>query len=96
MIVKTRNTAQGTEYWDNVEKRVRFVPAGKDPDFEVTTEYKSMLPGKEEPINQDDIMNFSDMTLKELKQFAVENKIEIPAEITKKDDIIAFLTEDDN
>lgn len=31
-----RKTAQGTEYWDNKEKRTFFVAAEKEPDFEVT------------------------------------------------------------
>lgn len=91
MIVEIRKTISGTEYWDTKEKRTLFVPAGKKPDFEVTKEPVSMLA---EPVEEDDIINFSDMTLKELKQFIAENQIEIPADITKKDDIIQFLTAD--
>jgi argonaute-like protein implicated in RNA metabolism and viral defense len=45
MNVQTRVTAQGTEYWDAKEKRVRFVPAGSEPDFEVTKNPKSMVMG---------------------------------------------------
>jgi hypothetical protein len=45
MNVKTRVTAQGTEYWDAKEKRVRFVPVGEEPDFEVTEDPKSMVMG---------------------------------------------------
>jgi hypothetical protein len=45
MIVETRKTAAGTEYWDAKEKRVRFVPAGKEPGFEVTRNPKSMIMG---------------------------------------------------
>ena len=43
MNVETRKSAAATEYWDAKEKRVRFVSAGKKPDFEVTENPKSMI-----------------------------------------------------
>ncbi|USK54382.1 hypothetical protein LIS82_22955 [Cytobacillus solani] len=96
MRVEIRKTATGTEYWDAKEKRSIFVPAGKDPDFEVTKNPKSMILGKESTDDSDqDVMNFSKMTVPELKLFAEEHKIVIPDDIKKKDDIIAFLTADD-
>lgn len=56
MIVQTRVTAQGTEYWDNNEKRVRFVPTGEKPGFEVTENPKSMIAGV-------DLSNDTDMAV---------------------------------
>ncbi|WLR54297.1 hypothetical protein LC048_17880 [Mesobacillus subterraneus] len=53
MNVKTRTTAQGTEYWDAKEKRIRFVPAGQDPDFEVTENPKSMVMGVDQAKGKD-------------------------------------------
>jgi hypothetical protein len=95
MNVQTRVTAQGTEYWDAKEKRVRFVPAGKEPDFEVTKNPKSMVLGKgsDQSVADEDVINFSKMTVPQLKEFAAEQEIEIPSDITKKDDIIKFLTD---
>ncbi|MGE8080498.1 hypothetical protein [Peribacillus loiseleuriae] len=108
MLVETRKTAAGTEYWDNEAKKVLFVPAGKEPDFKVTENPKSMIAGvdlasgSDKTVvdgqlidNEDDVMNFSKMTIAELKEFAVEHKIEIPADITKKDDIIEFLVDEE-
>lgn len=43
MIIRTRVTAHGTEYWDNVAKKNLFVPIGKEPWFEVTENPISML-----------------------------------------------------
>ncbi|MBH0166266.1 hypothetical protein IHV12_15190 [Fictibacillus sp. 7GRE50] len=96
MKVQTRVTAQGTEYWDAKEKKVLFVPAGEEPDFEVTKDPKSMVLGKgsdQSEAGDKDVINFSKMTVPQLKEFAAEQEIEIPSDITKKDDIIKFLTD---
>ncbi|WP_413380317.1 hypothetical protein [Alkalihalobacillus sp. 1P02AB] len=53
MIVETRKTSQGTEYWDNKEKRVLFVPKGKVPSFKVTENPKSMIGGVDLAIGKD-------------------------------------------
>jgi hypothetical protein len=107
MIVETRKTATGKEYWDNIKKKVLFVPAGKEPNFEVTANPKSMLLGVDlangpevtivngEVLNDEDVINFSKMTISQLKMFAKENEIEIPEDIKKKDDIITFLTNEE-
>jgi hypothetical protein len=106
MIVKTRKTLTGTEYWDAKEKRVRFVSAGQEPNFVVTVNPKSMIVGVDlangldktvingEVLNDEDMINFSEMTVSELKKFATDHGIEIPADRKKKDDIISFLTEE--
>lgn len=99
MIVETRKTAQGTEYWDNKEKRVLFVPAGKKPEFDVTTEYKSMIGEESEPTNTrepGDGINLEDMTISQLREFAKQVDVEIPSDIKKKDDIIDFLADADS
>ena len=92
MIVETRKTAAGTEYWDNFEKRTLFVPIGKETSFEVTTEYKSLIgdPGKEDPIVQ---IDFESMTVLQLKEYAAVNDIEIAKDVNRKPDIIKLLSE---
>lgn len=105
MNVKTRSTAQGTEYWDAKEKRIRFVPAGQDPDFEVTENPKSMVmgvdlaTGKENTVTpfgvSDEEKNYqlSEMTIKELRALAADKEISIPSEVTKRDDIAKHIFE---
>ena len=102
MIVESRKTAAGTEYWDTIEKRVRFVPVGKDPNFEVTVNPPSMLIGVDLAKGPDmTAVNgkvvetpkmLEDMSVKELRAFAEKAGIEIPEGIKKKDDIISLLT----
>lgn len=36
-------------------------------------------------------IDYKKMTVKELKQFAIDNNIEIPTDVTKKDDIVASI-----
>ncbi|RHW37310.1 hypothetical protein D1B31_16215 [Neobacillus notoginsengisoli] len=111
MNVETRKTAAGTEYWDTKEKRVRFVPAGSEPDFEVTENPVSMLAMNElagsmkqfgEIANEEDSQPFgvndgerdyqlSVMTVKQLKALAEKNDIEIPKDVTKKEDIAQYI-----
>lgn len=110
MIVETRKTAAGTEYWDNKAKKVLFVPKGKEPNFEVTTNPKSMVGGVDlangkdttvettievngKVISQTSI-DLNEMTIKELKQYAADNLIDIPSDITRKEDIVTYLTTD--
>ncbi|MCM3411474.1 Rho termination factor N-terminal domain-containing protein [Metabacillus litoralis] len=93
MIVETRKTAIGTEYWDAKEKRIRFVPAGVKPDFEVTENPKSMVIGKDNSKDDAVTINLEDMTIKELKAYASELEVEIPSDVTKKEDIIKLLSD---
>jgi hypothetical protein len=96
MKVQTRVTAQGTEYWDAKEKKVLFVPAGEEPDFEVTKNPKRMVLAKgsdHSSADDKDVINFSKMTVPQLKEFAAVQEIEIPSDINKKEDIIKFLTD---
>lgn len=97
MRVPIRKTAQGTEYWDNVEKRTVLIPTGIKPDFEVTENPKSMLQkdgDKDQSFGVHDGENnyqLNDMTIKELKEFAEKYTIDLPAELTKKGDIAKFI-----
>jgi len=97
MRIKTRETATGTEYWDNIEKRTVFVPIGEEPEFEFKErkDVKSMLAEKhvEDTTPDGPIVMLPDMTVKELKQYAADNEIVIPEGVTKKPDIIAYLQE---
>ncbi|KAA0965837.1 hypothetical protein FQ087_06105 [Sporosarcina sp. ANT_H38] len=106
MIVETRKTAQGTEYWDAVEKRTRFVAKGNTPSFEVTTNPTSMLLGVDLASGQDTTAIYvniadgksngtrlEDMTVPQLREFANEIDVEIPSDIKKKDDIIKHLVD---
>lgn len=97
MRIKTRETGTGTEYWDNIEKRTVFVPNDEAPDFEFKNreDVKSMLAEKqvEDTVPDGPITMLPDMTVKQLKQYAADNEVEIPEGIKKKDDIIVFLNE---
>lgn len=88
MLRPIRKTAQGTEYWDTEAKKV--VIGGVD--LAGDEESKTVVNG--DLLNDDEIINFSKMTVAELKQFAADNDIEFPSDITKKDDIVAYLTSD--
>lgn len=97
MRIKTRETGTGTEYWDNIEKRTVFVPIFEEPDFKFKNreDVKSMLAEKqvEDTVPDGPITMLPDMTVKELKQYAADNEVEIPEGIKNKDDIVAFLNE---
>ncbi|UAL46818.1 hypothetical protein K7887_18415 [Sutcliffiella horikoshii] len=97
MIVETRKTAAGTEYWDTKEKRIRFVPKGKEPKFEVTENPKSMILGVDLASGPDRTivrpMNtpLDEMTVAQLKEYAASNEWELPSDMKKKEDIIHYL-----
>ncbi|WP_226545010.1 Rho termination factor N-terminal domain-containing protein [Bacillus thuringiensis] len=97
MISEIRKTISGTEYWDNEKKKSLFVPTGEEPGFEVTVNPESMVHAKyannkvtdvkvEEPVQ------LNDMTVKQLREYADELGIEIPADVKKKEDIIELLS----
>lgn len=94
MIVEIRKTVSGTEYWDTKEKRSLFVPTGEEPGFEVTKDPKSMVKFADEKVVdvKVDEPSLDDMTVKELRVYATELGIEIPKDVTKKDDIITLLS----
>ncbi|QLF04350.1 Rho termination factor N-terminal domain-containing protein [Bacillus cereus] len=95
MITEIRKTISGTEYWDNKEKRSLFVPTGEEPGFEVTVNPESMILGVDLSSKPDTTVvtvPFNDMTVKELREYADELGIEIPADVKKKEDIIELLS----
>ncbi|PGN51602.1 hypothetical protein CN962_01820 [Bacillus cereus] len=95
MITEIRKTISGTEYWDTKEKRSLFVPTGEEPGFEVTKNPKSMILGMDlssEPDKTVVTVPFNDMTVKQLREYADELDIEIPADVKKKEDIIKLLS----
>jgi hypothetical protein len=97
MNVKTRVTAQGTEYWDAKEKRVRFVPAGSEPDFEVTEDPKSMVMGVDVANGTDhtvvDDINLDEMNAEQLLKFAKDNNIKVPGNMKNEDTIRNHIAE---
>jgi hypothetical protein len=102
MIVKTRKTISGTEYWDTKNKKMLVVPHGQEPPFEVVDNPKSMIygvdlaKGKDETVitrENGDGTNLEDMTIPQLKDFAKQIDVDIPSDIKKKDDIIKYLSD---
>ncbi|QWH20726.1 hypothetical protein EXW62_27400 (plasmid) [Bacillus mycoides] len=97
MIVETRKTISGTEYWDNEKKKTLFVPTGEEPGFEVTVNPGSMILGMDLSSEPDktvivEVQVLSNKTVKELREYADELGIEIPSDIKKKEDIIELLS----
>ncbi|PEP67304.1 Rho termination factor N-terminal domain-containing protein [Bacillus toyonensis] len=97
MITEIRKTISGTEYWDNEKKKSLFVPHNVDPDFLVTVNPKSMLIGVDMANGSDttvvsEVPVLSNMTVKQLREYADELGIEIPADVKKKEDIIDLLS----
>ncbi|MGE6594838.1 Rho termination factor N-terminal domain-containing protein [Bacillus proteolyticus] len=97
MIVEIRKTISGTEYWDSKEKRSLFVPTGEEPGFEVTVNPESMIMGVDLASGSDmtvvsEVSVLSNKTVKELREYADELGVEIPADVKKKEDIIESLS----
>ncbi|OOZ97583.1 hypothetical protein CQZ91_13305 [Bacillus cereus] len=97
MITEIRKTISGTEYWDNEKKKSLFVPTGDVPGFEVTVNPESMIMGVDLAEGKDmtvvsEVPVLSNMTVKELREYADELGIEIPADVKKKEDIIELLS----
>ncbi|PQZ54625.1 MULTISPECIES: Rho termination factor N-terminal domain-containing protein [Bacillus] len=93
MITEVRKTISGTEYWDSKEKRILFVPTDEEPGFEVTVNPDSMILGMDSSIEPDKtVVNLNDMTVKQLREYADELGVEIPADVKKKEDIIELLS----
>jgi hypothetical protein len=97
MNVEMRKTAQGTEYWDTEAKKIRFVPAGKKPGFEVTKDPKSMV--EEEKQDSETDIDLDKMNAEQLLAFAKQNDIEVPGnmkkEVTIRNHIAEQLNADD-
>ena len=86
MIRPIRSTPTATEYWDPVEKRSYSIPnqtEAKDID-EVT------VVQPEEPTVENNI-DFTSMTIQQLKEYATTHNITVPAK-AKKAELIALLS----
>jgi len=95
MITEIRKTISGTEYWNSKEKRSLFIANGEEPEFEVTVNPESMIMGVDLSSKPDTTVvtvPFNDMTVKQLREYADELGIEIPADVKKKEDIIELLS----
>ena len=84
MISKVRKTITGTEFWDSDKKRTLFVADGEEPDFEV-----GEVKEKQEDSEEKDI-NLNSMSVPQLKEYAASIEVEIPKELTKKEEIITY------
>ncbi|MEK5104013.1 hypothetical protein MKX83_18675 [Cytobacillus sp. FSL M8-0252] len=95
MHVFMRKTAQGNEYWDTKEKKIVFVPVGVKPSFEVTENPKSMIVGVDLAKEKDLTVppSLESMNVKQLKKYAADNNIEIPADAKKHEDILKAINE---
>jgi hypothetical protein len=94
MNVEVRKSAHGTEYWDTKEKRVRFLPAGKKPGFEVTKEPKSMLKDDSSEFKVVKAVDMLDkMNDEKLLAYAKENNIEVPGNMRKEETIRNHIAE---
>ena len=89
MRTEIRKTAQGTEYWDNIEKRSVFVSVGKKPGFEVTENPKSMVHVEEKKKVEE--LDIDSMNLKQLKEHAASLEIELPKEAKTKAEVLKHI-----
>lgn len=96
MKVLIRSTTNGNEYWDNIAKKTIFVPAGVEPPFEVTENPETMIADKvvvsKVIVPLDLNPNLESMNNEQLRAFAEQNNIELPANIKKDESIRKFIT----
>jgi hypothetical protein len=94
MNIEIRKTAQGTEYWDTKEKKIRFVPVGQEPGFEVTKEPKSMLKQSLKPVEvEGKVTDLNAMNTEQLLAYAKDNDIEVPGNMKKEETIRNHIAE---
>ena len=81
MLKRYRETSTGIEYWDTEEKRI------------VVMQEKIKVADQQEQGHVDTSgINLEEMTVKELKEFAESQGIDIPKSMTKKELVIAQIT----
>jgi len=99
MIVQTRKTVTGIEYWDAKNKKVIVVPNGQELPFEVAENPKSMK-YNEDGLNpgvamvDETIPNLDEMDAEQLLAYAKENNIEVPGNMKKADTIRDHIKEE--
>lgn len=89
MLKEFRKTSNGTEYWDTEAKRIVIV--GED-----FAEGEDQTVTKNIKLNKFEGIDFDSMQVKELKEFAEENGIDIPKSMTKKELVIERITGESN
>ena len=99
MIVQTRKTVTGTEYWDSKNKKVIVVPHGQEPPFEVVENPKSMKYNEDGfnpgiAIVNETISNLDEMDAEQLLVYAKENNIDVPGNMKKADTIRDHIKEE--
>jgi hypothetical protein len=95
MNVEVRKSAQGTEYWDTKAKKVRFVPAGKKPGFEVEKERKSKEGLKPVEV-EGEVTDLNSLNAEQLLAYAKDNDIEVPGNMKKEETIRNHIAEQIN
>ena len=99
MIVETRRTAHGREYWDTELKKTVFVPAGKNPKFEVTADPASMISGVDLASGSDmsvvnaEAFDWDEMNAEQLLEYAKQNDVKVPGNIKKEDTIRKYIVD---
>ncbi|MCG3089145.1 hypothetical protein [Sporosarcina cyprini] len=103
MIVETRKTAGGTEYWDTKKMRTLFVPTGVEPDFNVTENPQSMIIGvdlagdKDYTVVNDQVIEteteLDKMNSDQLLAFAEHSGIDVPGNMKKAETIRKYIVE---
>lgn len=92
MLKKIRTTISGDEYWDSKLKKTIFVPFGqKVPNVELKFEVGEVK-AQEVGYGEVEGVELDSLTIPQLKEYAAGKGIEIPKEITKRDDILEFLS----
>jgi hypothetical protein len=95
MNVEVRKSAQGTEYWDTKAKKVRFVPAGKEPGFEVEKERKSKEGLKPVEV-EGEVTDLNSLNTEQLLAYAKDNDIDVPGNMKKEETIRNHIAEQVN
>jgi hypothetical protein len=95
MNVEVRKSAQGTEYWDTKAKKVRFVPAGKEPGFEVEKERKSKEGLKPVEV-EGEVTDLNSLNAEQLLAYAKDNDIDVPGNMKKEETIRNHIAEQVN
>lgn len=96
MNIETRRTAAGTEYWDTVNKKIRFVPSGKEPDFEVAKNPITYVTNAKQAKERDQAVttetkSFDELNGNELLSFASKHNIDVPGTMKKAETIRAHI-----
>lgn len=88
MRYKTRRTIHGDEYWDTRLNKTILVSRGQQPDFTVSEPPLHYGDAKKRDALEDEL---APKTVADLTAYATKHKIEIPKDVTKKQDIIDWI-----